>query len=373
MGFPKTVNVVPALGVAGDFASTNPRWSVDASQGALVAGPLGLTVGRFAWADAANQIANNFGSGAPTGFVANRQAALITTFLADSTMVIPAGLGITLFSGGDFFAKNDGLIAATIGMKVYADYATGKISFNVTGSAPQAASVTGSIASNVVTGAIVANTATGSISGTTLTVSAIGAGSVLTAGQSFTGTGVDASTVITGQLSGTAGGVGTYSVNISQTVASTALTFSGGGLTVSAVTSGTLALGQTISGSGVTAGTTITGLGTGAGGTGTYSVSVAQAASSTTITANGGTLTVTAVGSGSLSVGDVLSGSGVTAGTYITAFVTGLGGTGTYLVSVGQTASSTTITVAGAYETKWIATSNGNPGDLVKISSHLLG
>lgn len=61
-------------------------------------------------------------------------------------------------------------------------------------------------------------------------------------------------------------------------------------LTVSAVTSGTLAIGQTISGTGVTAGTKITALGTGTGGTGTYTVSTSQTASSTTITAGATTV-----------------------------------------------------------------------------------
>jgi hypothetical protein len=63
-------------------------------------------------------------------------------------------------------------------------------------------------------------------------------------------------------------------------------------LTVTAVSSGTLRVGQTISGTGVTGGTTITALGTGTGGTGTYIVSVSQSVTSTTITAvnkvNGG-------------------------------------------------------------------------------------
>lgn len=56
-------------------------------------------------------------------------------------------------------------------------------------------------------------------------------------------------------------------------------------LTVSAVTSGTLAVGQPITGTGVTAGTVITALGTGTGGTGTYTVSASQTVSSTAITA----------------------------------------------------------------------------------------
>lgn len=57
------------------------------------------------------------------------------------------------------------------------------------------------------------------------------------------------------------------------------------------------------------------------------------------------TLTVSAVATGALHIGDVVVGSGVTAGTTITAFLTGLGGTGTYTVSASQTASSTALTV----------------------------
>lgn len=60
-------------------------------------------------------------------------------------------------------------------------------------------------------------------------------------------------------------------------------------LTVSAVTSGTVLVGQTIAGTGVTAGTTIVAAGTGTGGVGTYTVSASQTAASTTITATGPT------------------------------------------------------------------------------------
>lgn len=55
------------------------------------------------------------------------------------------------------------------------------------------------------------------------------------------------------------------------------------------------------------------------------------------------TLTVSAVTDGVLAVGSILSGSGVTAGTYITALGSGTGGTGTYTVTPSQTASSTAI------------------------------
>jgi len=61
--------------------------------------------------------------------------------------------------------------------------------------------------------------------------------------------------------------------------------------------------------------------------------------------AGGGTsLNVTAVSSGVIQVGMLITGTGVTAGTTITALGTGTGGTGTYTVSAAQTVASTTIT-----------------------------
>lgn len=59
------------------------------------------------------------------------------------------------------------------------------------------------------------------------------------------------------------------------------------------------------------------------------------------------TFTVTAVASGTLAVGQYLSGANVAAGTYITALGTGAGGTGTYTVSVSQTAASATVKAVG--------------------------
>lgn len=57
----------------------------------------------------------------------------------------------------------------------------------------------------------------GAISGTTLTVTAVASGTVVV-GMSVTGAGVTAGTTITAQGTGT-GGTGTYTVNLSQTVA----------------------------------------------------------------------------------------------------------------------------------------------------------
>lgn len=67
---------------------------------------------------------------------------------------------------------------------------------------------------------------TGSIAATTLTVTAIASGTLIQ-GQILSGTGVTANTTITGQLTGTPGSTGTYSVNLTQTAGSTTITATG--------------------------------------------------------------------------------------------------------------------------------------------------
>jgi hypothetical protein len=64
---------------------------------------------------------------------------------------------------------------------------------------------------------------TGSIATTTLTVSAVGSG-LIQVGDVLSGTGVTANTRVLNQLTGTAGGIGTYTVDTSQTVALTTIT-----------------------------------------------------------------------------------------------------------------------------------------------------
>ena len=221
---------------------------------------------------------------------------------------------------------------------------TGSIAPNtatVTGSiAPNSAVFTGSIAANVgqvtgsmapnaavVTGSIVLNRAvvTGSISSTTLTVTAVTSGTVMI-GQTISGATVSAGTIVTGYGTGT-GGTGTYTVNLSQSAASSTITGVGpaGVLKVTGVTSGTLVIGESIFAPGVSSGTTITGYGTGNSGDGTYLVSLPQTVSSTTLTASGGggTLSVSAVSSGTLTVGQAVIGTGVAPGTTISALGSG--------------------------------------------------
>ncbi len=75
-----------------------------------------------------------------------------------------------------------------------------------------------------------------------------------------------------------------------------------------------------------------------------YSSTTGLAGATVTGSTSGTTLTVTAVTAGTLAVGQTLSGTGVAAGTRITALGTGTGGLGTYTISVSQTLTSRTLT-----------------------------
>ncbi|WCS27245.1 hypothetical protein LOK46_10630 [Methylobacterium sp. NMS14P] len=142
MPFQQSINVTQAPGVAGDFCSTNPRHSALSVPGGYVAGPSGLTVGLFAWADTATgTVLQNSGTGLPTGFVHRNLNALIVTYLAEFGMTIQQGQPVgDLFDEGDFFVKNAGAGAVTKGMKAFANTSNGTVSFAATG-----ATVSGSV------------------------------------------------------------------------------------------------------------------------------------------------------------------------------------------------------------------------------------
>ena len=214
----------------------------------------------------------------------------------------------------------------------------------------------------------------GSVSGTTLTVTLMKSGTIA-AGQSLFGLGVTPETIITALGTGT-GGVGTYTVNLSQSepseifnssavAAKVTGSISGNILTVTAVSNGTLYPGQTIQGSGVTAGTIITALGGSAaisysitsGGTG-YAVGdtvtvvggiYSQQATYTVATVAAGVVTgLTPVSYGVYTVQPGTPATTTTSGngtglTLTLTFGTGTGGTGSYVVNGSQTVGSETL------------------------------
>ena len=220
--FPNQVNTQPSPAVEGDFASTNPRFTVDAGPGGLVAGPGGVTIGRFCWFytgpfdidSTPQQVTNQLLATQPlggtnvAGLVHRGQQGLITTYLQASGMLIPQGFPVTVFSGVDMFVKNAGTNEAILGQKAYAKFADGTVTFAATAT-PTTGTCTGSIGPQTVS-------FTGSISGNVLTVSAVSAGTLVPGAILTGGTGIVTNTTIVSQLSGTAGSVGTSWIALSK-------------------------------------------------------------------------------------------------------------------------------------------------------------
>lgn len=312
MTFQQNTNVTQAPAQEGDFASRNPRHALLVTEGGHTAGPLGLVMGRFCWADpSTGLILSNAGSGAPAGFVHREQQALITAYLGQAGYTIPAGFGVAApFDGGDFWVKNAGTNFVTPGMKAYANNATGAVTFGATGTPPSDFSMTASIA------ALPGSATTSTIVDNVFTITTLASGNFYV-GTVLSGTGVTTGTVITKQLTGTLGG-------------STGATFlvSPGG----------------------------------------------QNATSTTITGAAGLMTVTAATTGTVHVGDVLVAGGggntaTVAGTTVTALGTGTGGTGTYVVNNNTVVTSGVIAGTGGTETKWYAASRAATLELVMMTS----
>jgi hypothetical protein len=319
MSFQVTVNATPAPGIAGDFASTNPRHSVLGGPSGIVAGAAGLACGRFAWLDAGTySVANNFGPGQPNGFVHNAHQALITAYLGEASLVIPAGFMVgDLFDSGDFWIANNTGAAVVPGQKVYANNTTG-------------------------------------------------------AASSFAATGTP-STVGTSTASTIAAGTSSFTASIALPVAGATV---GPGtvpalMTVTGAVTGTIYPGTVLSGTGVATGTSVVSQVSGTtGGDGVYIVSIAQTVASTTISGTYGLLTVGGTVVAGFAVSQTLSAAGIAAGTVITALGTGVGGAGTYIVNLTQTVSSEAINSLIGTETAWYAASfgNGTAGEVIKIT-----
>lgn len=124
----------------------------------------------------------------------------------------------------------------------------------------------------------------GTASGANLTFASVSTG-VISVGDTITGTGISGTVTILSQTSGTPGAAGVYVTSATTTATSATITGTSTKMNVTAVTSGTLAVGYQITGAGVTAGTYITALGTGAGGVGTYTLTNAFQVASITLTA----------------------------------------------------------------------------------------
>lgn len=308
-GFQTQAYPLLSPGVEGDFASSNPRATLLAGPGGAVAGAAGVTVGRFAWTQA-NYI--DFDN-APTilnSFGSGPVAGFIGRRTQALTTAYLAESTLLIPQGFMVTAYTEGdfwVRNAGASAALIGQYAYANLATGaVTFAAASSASTASGTASSVAASTF---SVTGSINNNVLTVTAVGSGSVYP-GATISGTGIASGTQIVSQLSGTANGIGTYAVSIAeQTVAST--TVSG--------TYGTLTVGGTV--------------------TGTF--------------VNGG----------------LLSGTGTAANTFITAFISGTGGAGTYVVNNNTVVASATLSATTNVQTKWIAQSAGLANELVKITS----
>lgn len=125
MSFQGKINRDLPRGVAGDFASTNPRNSILAGEAALRAGEQ-LNVGQFGFADLQTGIVmSEYVAGRVIGFV-HRNNQGIVAIGEEATMVVPQGRAVALYSAGDFYIVSPGPGAA--GEPIYALEATGAVS-----------------------------------------------------------------------------------------------------------------------------------------------------------------------------------------------------------------------------------------------------
>lgn len=279
--FQTSVNLYNPIGVEGDFASRNPRaTALTPNGGAFVAGPNGVLIGNFAWIASDGVTVNSYATGnvAPSGYVHRDQQGELTEYLQAAGMLIPAGFPVTLMVAGDFIDLIAGGTAAVRGSACYARFSDGAL---FTGSVPSGATATGSIGSTF--------TATGT--GTSLVVTAVTG--LISIGDTIAGTGVPAGTTILAQVSGTTGGAGTYTTSVATTASAAIVTSFGNVLDVTAVT-GTLAIGDALTGTGIPTGATLASQVSGAtGGVGVYTLDIPATAyaASTALTVVAGIVT----------------------------------------------------------------------------------
>jgi hypothetical protein len=241
-GFQTVVMAQGAPAVEGDFASANPRSTIPPALGGAwkVAASQSVRVGYFAWGANNGLVYSSLAAataigGQVLGFVgrqANEPSDVITTYLAESSMLLNAGMPCTLFSTGDFFVS---LIGADPGELVYAVEATGAPSLVDDATTIDSGFVARSQAK---VNAVSAATSTIAAQTGILTIATLSSGT-FEAGMRLTGGTVPTNTFITAQLSGTTGGAGTYQTTNVGRAAVAAFTATGAQGTLAKIGKGT--------------------------------------------------------------------------------------------------------------------------------------
>lgn len=138
MPFQSTVAVQPAIGVPGDFASTNPRQFVVSgtpNQRMVAQAVTGVLAGGFGYLNPDGTVtsvttyANASANPSRIGFVHRYMgAALIVAWMTESSMFIQPGQAVELFATGDFFVAATAVTGTpTRGAAVIWDPAAGTI------------------------------------------------------------------------------------------------------------------------------------------------------------------------------------------------------------------------------------------------------
>jgi hypothetical protein len=167
--------------------------------------------------------------------------SVTTTFACTATgpIAVPATNGVSIYQaipGWDTVTCTSGVVGQNVETRSQFEYRRSQsVAVNAQGSLPSVLGAVFSVA-NVLDAYATENVLpvqsgaafTGSISGTTLTVSAVASGT-LAVGQTVVATGVAQSTLISALGSGT-GGTGTYALSISQTVSSESMVAAVGGV-----------------------------------------------------------------------------------------------------------------------------------------------
>lgn len=182
----------------------------------------------------------------------------------------PSG-AITLVSGGAGYSSPSGT-----GLTVNTTVSSGAIqtaTINAAGSGYLGGASTGTLYFTSGSGGAILSVGVGAGGVPTGTVSVVtgGTGYSAATGASTTPLGAALSGVQSGGSG--VGGIGTYTVSITQSVASSSSPIA---ISAAAAPSGSLVLSQVLSGNNITSGTSIIGLLTGTGGAGTYTVSASQ-------------------------------------------------------------------------------------------------
>ena len=264
----------PAL--TGPVNATAIELGVPGGESVNLSGGIHITGSVAASALDAAAVAMSIGSGVSAGAIVNDGAL--------SASVTGSTASASDFAGGVLIAKS-----ADIGAITNTGSLTAQVTETVAGTTANVTAISdqsGTVASITNTGTIAAV-----LTPSAITFTVAGSRTAIDVSQATSGVTISQSPSVT--FEGAAGGQFTGAI-------------SGTTLTVSALgaSSGNLVVGETLYGTGIAAGTTITAEGTGTGGTGTYTVSTTQTVASEALSSAGAVPSIT---------GDILFGAGTQA------------------------------------------------------------